>query len=165
MSEPILELPGITVTRESIKLEGREVALGGGERVFIEEGPSAALPSLLRQWLRVAVVVLPAWLVLPFMTAQLLYGDLLLPAWLKNTLIVIDNIGGVMFLSALFLTLLFTLLWLVFRKRVYFTVQLKTTEGTIRVYKARDSEKAQHVLKAIESAIEDTVPPPLPTPN
>ena len=145
MSEPILELPGITVTRESIKLDGREVFLGTVKRVYVRKKYDR-LPWKMR------------WFALIMGTAPFWYVALL---WLSVTVFVRTSLFG--FLLALcypligVMTISFGLYiawcrkW--YRDRRDLRVQLKTTEGTFTAYSTRDKEQAEQVQQAIEEAL------------
>lgn len=167
MSEPILELPGITVTRESIEMEGREVAVKMIKGTCVKEKGSAFSAFCLRVF-KAALVASMGWFGVTMVLATLvvLQGYLAYPTWLGDFLVWVDNILGPatswIVVGALLVALLTILPWFALRKRRYFMVQLQTKEGTLTAYKTRDKEQAEQVLKAVELAMDDATPPQLP---
>ena len=158
MSEPILELPGISVTRESITSEGREVAVEMIKGACVKENYSA--PSAISlQLFKAALVASICWFSVVMVLAMLvaLQGYLAYPNWLGDLMAWVDSTLGPATVGIFFVALCVAPLtlgtWFVFRKRCYFMVQLMTTEGILTAHKTRNKEQAEQVKQAIEEAM------------
>lgn len=137
---PILELPGITVTRESISFSEGELSVDTVERVHIEEG---SLPFRESRWLypRASMLLtcfgaIPLALILPLGPERL--SGVINIIWLWESLVVAAV--GVCICLAL-------------RKQVNFSVQLQTMQGTLTAYQTPDKQEAEQVRHAIEDAM------------
>ncbi len=153
MSEPILELPDITVTRERITLPGCTVFLESVNCAYIEENTST-LPYIGWRFIRTAWNIFIVLIVI-----GALRNAYTPPEWLYNIEIVVNVLA---FYGLPLLLLIGVSLWLPTRKRREYWVQVETTSGTTKVYTCNSRDKANQVLKAIEWATENPSPPVLP---
>jgi len=152
VSAPILELPGITVTRESITIEGREVLRGTLRRVYIRKRYDRLPRKMV--WFAVVVGSSPIW----YLT---LFG-LSLTVFVRTDLI---NVVLALYYPLIGVHVVSFGLYIAWcRNRRALRVRLKTTEGTLTAYSTRDKEQAEQVKRAIEQAMAETTPLPL-TPN
>lgn len=153
MSEPILELPGITVTRESIETEGRKLPVDIVRRVPIRK-TRVLLP---RKIVRPAMVAATA----PFWYTVIFWQSLTTFSHTSMSDIVIALLYPVFGLVALTLVVSLGAV-IVYGRKHHFWVQLESIEGTFTALKTRDRQQAEQVKQAIEEALGDTTSSPLP---
>lgn len=138
-TDAILELPGITVTRESITVAGHEVAVDAVEHPYIEVKGNIG-DQLLRfsGWLFALGLIL---LVVAFANSG--GGGPGMASY----------VGGIVALViAVLLVLVAPILMHVFKERRAYEVQVETTRGTLTVYTSNDHEEARQVCRAVRMA-------------